>query len=117
MPAAAMRLVLPRGAPRSASDFSFFFAHFIHASMPAFICSGVAFFICSTADMGARYSAINFFMAIIQSLEMERVFPKTSPLLESVCQQPEFNNLRRAPLRTTELNGSRLCYSIAHSTR
>jgi hypothetical protein len=41
--AAVTRLVLPSGAPMSTRTFSFFFIHAIHASIPAFICSGLDF--------------------------------------------------------------------------
>jgi hypothetical protein len=44
----------PSGAPTSTMLSPFFPAQLIHASIPAFACSGVALAICARADTGER---------------------------------------------------------------
>src|ERR1041385_1405751 len=61
-PAGVTLVVLPTGPPISTIADPTFFDHAIHASIPAFCCSGVDFIICSKPDCDALYSTRNFFM-------------------------------------------------------
>src|SRR5579871_6261614 len=63
VPLASTRIVFPKGAPPSTSDFLFLSIHFIQASMPVFICSGVdSFIIFSKSAAEAMYKTMNFFI-------------------------------------------------------
>src|SRR5271166_93447 len=60
-PCESTRLVLPRGAPPSTSDALLSPIHFIQASIPFCLCSGVEFcIICSNSAALAMYRTRNF---------------------------------------------------------
>src|SRR5271166_22736 len=62
-PCESTRLVLPRGAPPSTSDALLSPIHFIQASIPFCLCSGVEFcIICSNSAALAMYRTRNFFI-------------------------------------------------------
>src|SRR6516164_6764568 len=65
------------GAPRSTTASPAWPAHCIQASMPAFICSGVALAIWSRAEVEDRYNTMN--LVISSPLVLSELFPPALP--------------------------------------